>query len=80
MHVSSLVWIVSILVVLGLFVFDFFSHVRTPHEPTLKESGLWTVVYISLAMVFGIGVYSLRWKQAATKRALKSKTEETDDV
>ncbi|MCX7288325.1 MAG: ABC transporter permease [Rhodobacterales bacterium] len=34
----------------------------------------------ALALVFGIGVYSLRWKQAATKRALKSKTEETDNV
>jgi ribose transport system permease protein len=34
----------------------------------------------ALALVFGIGVYSLRWKQAANKRALQSKTEETDDV
>jgi ribose transport system permease protein len=33
----------------------------------------------ALALVFGIGVYSLRWKQAATKRALKSKMEETDN-
>ena len=34
----------------------------------------------ALALVFGIGVYSLRWKQAATKTAQKSKTEETDNV
>jgi ribose transport system permease protein len=34
----------------------------------------------ALALVFGIGVYSLRWKQAATKPALQSKTEETDNV
>ncbi len=34
----------------------------------------------ALALVFGIGVYSLRWKQAATTRALKSTTEETDNV
>lgn len=33
----------------------------------------------ALALVFGIGVYSLRWKQAATQRALKSKSEETDN-
>ncbi|ADG78390.1 Integral membrane protein TerC OS=Tsukamurella paurometabola (strain ATCC 8368 / DSM / CCUG 35730 / CIP 100753 / JCM 10117 / KCTC 9821 / NBRC 16120 / NCIMB 702349 / NCTC 13040) OX=521096 GN=Tpau_1772 PE=3 SV=1 [Tsukamurella paurometabola] len=57
MHVSTAVWVVSILVVLGLFVFDFFAHVRTPHEPTLKESGFWTAVYIGLAVVFGIGVW-----------------------
>ncbi len=59
MQVSALVWIVSILVVLGLFVFDFFSHVRTPHEPTLKESGLWSAVYIGIAILFGMGVWAV---------------------
>ncbi|WP_040768081.1 TerC family protein [Tsukamurella sp. 1534] len=59
MHVSTAVWIVSILVVLGLFVFDFFSHVRTPHEPTLKESGFWSAVYIGLAVLFGFGVWAV---------------------
>ncbi len=34
----------------------------------------------ALALVVGIGVYSLRWKQAAPSRALKSKTEETDNA
>ena len=34
----------------------------------------------ALALVIGIGVYSLRWKQAATPRAPKSKMEETDNV
>ncbi|WP_461165507.1 TerC family protein [Tsukamurella serpentis] len=59
MQVTALVWIISILVVLGLFVFDFFSHVRTPHEPSLKESGFWSAVYISLAAVFGVGVWAV---------------------
>ncbi|MDF0531449.1 TerC/Alx family metal homeostasis membrane protein [Tsukamurella sp. 8F] len=56
MHVSTTVWVASILVVLGLFVFDFFSHVRKPHEPTFKESAFWSAVYIGLAVVFGLGV------------------------
>jgi tellurite resistance protein TerC len=47
------VWIVTIAVILGLFVFDFFAHVRTPHEPSLKESGFWSGVYISIALAFG---------------------------
>jgi ribose transport system permease protein len=34
----------------------------------------------ALALVFGIGVYSVRWKQAATTRAKLSKSEETDHV
>jgi tellurite resistance protein TerC len=56
-HVELWVWVVSILVVIGLFFFDFYSHVRTPHEPTLKESAIWSAVYIGLAIVFGIGVW-----------------------
>jgi len=53
MNVSMTVWLVTIAVILGLFVFDFFAHVRTPHEPSLKESGFWSAVYISIALAFG---------------------------
>ncbi|GEE02558.1 tellurium resistance protein TerC [Gordonia spumicola] len=53
MHVSLTAWIVTGLVILGLFVFDFFAHVRTPHEPTLRESGFWSAVYIGIAILFG---------------------------
>ncbi|MFD4265114.1 TerC family protein [Rhodococcus sp. NPDC058481] len=54
MHVSPLIWAVTIVVILGLFVFDFFAHVRTPHEPTFRESAFWSAVYIGLAIVFGL--------------------------
>ena len=57
MHVELWVWIVSIVGVIGLFFFDFFSHVRTPHEPTLKESAIWSAVYIVGALIFGVGVW-----------------------
>lgn len=56
MHVSPLVWIITCLVILGLFVFDFFAHVRTPHAPTFRESAFWSAVYIGLAIVFGLFV------------------------
>lgn len=56
-HVELWVWVVSILVVIGLFFFDFYSHVRTPHEPTIKESAIWSAVYIVLALIFGVGVW-----------------------
>lgn len=56
MTVSPLVWIVTCVVILGLFVFDFFAHVRTPHEPTFRESAVWSTVYIALAIAFGFFV------------------------
>lgn len=57
MHVELWVWVVSIVAVIGLFFFDFFSHVRTPHEPTIKESAIWSAVYIIGALIFGVGVW-----------------------
>ena len=52
-NVSLTVWLVTIVVIIGLFVFDFYAHVRTPHAPSLKESGSWSAVYIGIALIFG---------------------------
>lgn len=57
MHVPLWVWGLTVLGVLALLVFDFYSHVKTPHEPTLKEAGIWSGVYIALAAVFGAGLW-----------------------
>lgn len=57
MHIDLWVWIVSFAVVIGLVLFDFYSHVKTPHEPTLKEAAIWSTVYIVLALLFGVGVW-----------------------
>ncbi|MDO5098039.1 MAG: TerC family protein [Corynebacterium sp.] len=54
MEVNLTVWAITIAVVIGFFIFDFFSHVRTPHEPTLKESAWWSVFYVALACAFGV--------------------------
>lgn len=54
MDVSLSVWLITCAVIAGFFIFDFFAHVRTPHEPTLKESGFWSAFYVGLALLFGI--------------------------
>lgn len=56
MDVPSWVWAATVAGVLGLLVFDFYAHVRTPHEPTFRESGFWSAVYIGLAILFGVGL------------------------
>lgn len=60
MEVNALTWGITLIVVAGFFVFDFFAHVRTPHEPTMKESALWSLFYIGLACLFG-GFLWLTW-------------------
>ncbi|MCS5479187.1 TerC family protein [Corynebacterium sp. YIM 101645] len=57
MTIPLWIWIATIAVILGFFVFDFYSHVRTPHEPTLKESGIWSAFYVGIALLFGVFVY-----------------------
>ena len=56
MEVTPLVWIITIAVTVAFFVYEFFTHVRKPHEPTLAESARWSAFYIALALVFGVGV------------------------
>ena len=57
MGVSLAGWVITCALILGLFVFDFYAHVRVPHEPTFRESASWSAVYIAFAMVFGVFVW-----------------------
>lgn len=54
MEVNLATWLITIAVIAGFFIFDFYSHVRTPHEPTIKESAWWSLFYVALACVFGV--------------------------
>ncbi|GAB3085461.1 TerC family protein [Corynebacterium aquatimens] len=53
MHVPLSIWLITSAVILGFFIFDFVSHVRTPHEPSMKESGGWALFYMTMAAIFG---------------------------
>lgn len=59
MDVAVWVWAATIVGVLTLFAFDFVAHVRTPHEPSFRESATWSVVFVVLAVIFGIGLLIL---------------------
>ena len=54
MDVAFWVWVVTVATIVGLLVFDFVGHVRTPHAPTLRESAIWSAAYVGLAVVFGL--------------------------
>lgn len=56
MNVSPLVWVITIAVTVAFFVYEFFAHVRKPHEPTIAESARWSAFYIALALLFGVGI------------------------
>lgn len=56
MEVPAYVWTLTIIGIVGLLVFDFFFHVRKAHTPSLKESAVWSALYVGIAVLFGLGV------------------------
>ncbi|MFJ9442778.1 TerC family protein [Kitasatospora sp. NPDC101235] len=53
MDVSVTMWVTTIGVLIALIVADFFIGGRKPHEVSIKEAGIWTVVWVVLALIFG---------------------------
>ena len=56
MSVPLWIWAATVVGIAAILVFDFYTHVRTPHAPSFRESASWSAVYISLALVFGVGL------------------------
>ena len=57
MLVPPYVWALTIAAIVALLAYDFFFHVRKPHEPTLGEAARWSALYVSIAVAFGVGVW-----------------------
>ncbi|WP_314103152.1 TerC family protein [uncultured Frigoribacterium sp.] len=56
MNITLTTWLITIGVTIAFFVYEFFTHVRKPHEPTIGESARWSAFYIGLALLFGVGI------------------------
>lgn len=77
-HVDLWIWGVSVTVVIGFFFFDFYSHVKHAHVPSMKEASFWSIFYIGMAFVFMFLVaWQWDWEHAgdfitgyATEKAL----------
>jgi tellurite resistance protein TerC len=54
-NVSLTVWLLTILALCVLVGADFFIG-RKPHDVSVKEAGVWTVVWVVLACLFGLGL------------------------
>lgn len=55
MDVSMTLWVTTVLGLCALIAVDFFIG-RKPHDVSIKEAGIWTVVWIVLAALFGLGL------------------------
>ncbi|ASN40134.1 TerC family protein [Paeniglutamicibacter terrestris] len=57
MNVSPLIWVITIVAILALLAFDYFFHIRKAHVPALKEAGIWSSIYVGIAVIFGVLVF-----------------------
>lgn len=64
MDVSWTLWALTILGLSALIAVDFFIG-RKPHDVSTKEAGIWTIVWIALAALFGIGLLVAGESQAS---------------
>ncbi|HEY3493466.1 MAG TPA: TerC family protein [Polyangiaceae bacterium] len=56
---SPLAWVVFIGFVLVMLAIDLGVFHKHAHEVSLKEAGIWSGVWVSLALLFNVGVYSM---------------------
>lgn len=57
-----LLWVTFNLFVLGMLAIDLGVFHRKAHSVSIKESAIWSLVWVSLAMVFNFGIY-FTWGQ-----------------
>ena len=59
MDVSFTVWAVTVAGVLAVIGLDLLAVSRRPHLPTMRESTLWVLLFVGLAVVFGLLVWAV---------------------
>jgi len=64
---TTLLWIVFNLFVILMLAIDLGVFNRHAHKISIRESLIWTFVWIALALVFGVGV----WQYAGSQKALE---------
>ena len=62
---TILLWVVFNLFVLGMLALDLGVFHRRAHAVSLREAGVWTAIWITLALVFNVGVYVFRGPEPA---------------
>lgn len=59
MNVNLYAWIATVVVMIAILAIDVFVIGRRPHEPSMREAGLFIGVFVALAIAFGFGVWAV---------------------
>jgi tellurite resistance protein TerC len=67
LNVHLYAWIITVVVMVGILAFDVFIIGRRPHEPSMKEAGFLIGIFVTLAILFGLGVWAVSGPQYAAE-------------
>jgi len=56
MNVPAWLWVVTVIGLTAVIFFDFYLISRNPRDPSMRECTAWIGVYVTLAVLFGLGV------------------------
>ena len=59
MEVHLYAWTITVIVMVTILVIDVLVLGRRPHEPSMKEAGLFIGIFVTLAVIFGLGVWAI---------------------
>lgn len=65
MEVHLYAWIITVVVMVAILAIDVLILGRRPHEPSMKEAGLFITIFVALAVIFGFGVWAIAGPQYA---------------
>jgi tellurite resistance protein TerC len=65
MEVHLYAWIITVVVMVTILAIDVLILGRRPHEPSMKEAGLFIGIFVALAVIFGFGVWAISGPQYA---------------
>jgi hypothetical protein len=75
LDVALWVWAATIAAILALIALDFVTVSRNPHEVTLREAGIWSAIYIGVALAFGAASSGpSTWPAGWSRRPCRSTT------
>jgi tellurite resistance protein TerC len=60
------IWVIFNAFVLVMLALDLGVFHRQTHAVSIKEATIWSVVWVSLALLFNVGLYFWQGQQAAT--------------
>ncbi len=64
MQVPLWIWLATAGGIIALLALSFFTHIRKAHEPSIKEAAAWTAFFVTLSVLFGIGLHRVREGQS----------------